>query len=64
MEENGGVGLPPGGSPMRRDWLMLASKPDTLARSCGWQMEADKLNKLGRDCFLADVIRNSLRPVS
>lgn len=49
---------------MRGDWLMLASKPDTLARSCGWQMEADKLNKLGRDCFLADVIRNSLRPVS
>lgn len=39
---------------------MLASRLDTLAQSCGWQMEADKLNKLGCDYFLADVIRKQL----
>lgn len=39
-----------------------SSNPDTPAGSCGWRMEAGKLCELGRDSFLADVTRNSLRP--
>lgn len=33
-----------------------------IARSGGWQMEADELNKLRHDYFYADVTLNSLRP--
>lgn len=47
----------------RGEGSTLASKnPGTLARSCGWQREADKWNKLGPHHFLADVPLNSRRP--
>lgn len=46
-----------------RESSALVSKTPTLAGSCGWQMEADKLNKLGHCHFLADIPSYSLHTV-
>lgn len=57
------IWAPSRSQPGVRRRLAFASKfSDTLAQSCGWQMEADKLNKLGHNHSLADVTLNSLRP--